>query len=328
MTSSAIESTTRAGNLGPVLVTGAGGFLGSHLVELLSATGDVEIVATDIAASDRTDEIAALPGVTFRAFDLRDLQATEAAMFDCRSIVHLAGVLTSASVANPRAALEVNVGVTHDLAALATTHRLARFVYGSSHAVYGTFQRRGRPPFREEDAAVRRGMSAYGASKLGAEAFLSAFANAGGLRHIALRFGTIYGPRINPQSNGAMLLRILASLDAGKAPQVNWARDAQHGLIYVKDAAAATQRALMIDSEVTAVNVVGDPVSSAALYETLVEMYGGDPAQIEWHPDRTRYQYVSRDRLRDALGYEPGTPLRDGLRAVIDWHRESRGAAV
>jgi nucleoside-diphosphate-sugar epimerase len=322
------DAAAQLSGLGPVLVTGAGGFLGSHVVELLSSRSEIEVVATDLVATERTDELARLPRVRFAAFDLRDTDAVAGAMAGCRSVVHLAGALTNASAANPRLALEVNVGVTHDLAALAAAHGLRRFVYGSSHAVYGTFQERGRRPFVESDAAIRLALSPYGASKLAAEAFLCAFTNAGGPQHVALRFGTIYGPRINPQSNGAMLLRILSALDAGHAPQVNWAREAVHGLIHVADAAEATWRALFTDSPASAINVVGDPVTSEALYGTLVEMYGGDPDRINWQSQRTRFQHVSRELLAEALGFQPTMSLRDGLRTVIDWHRELRGAAA
>jgi UDP-glucose 4-epimerase len=315
--------------IGTVLVTGAAGFLGSHVVERLSGLGTCDVIATDRVESQQSASLAALPRVEFRAFDLRDRGPVEAAVAECSSIVHLASVLTSASVADPRSALEINVGVTHDLAALAAQLHIQRFVYGSSHATYGTFQEPQRPAFTEADAGVRPDMSLYGASKLAAEAFLNAFADKGGAPCIALRFGTIYGPRINPQSNGAMLLRVFDALDRGEAPAVDWARDAVHGLIYVRDAAEAAVLALAAPAGCCpAINVVGDPISSEDLYETAVSLYGGDPRCISWHPSRTRYQWVSRALMREELHYEPRTSLTTGLQSVIAWHRErTQGAS-
>lgn len=312
---------------GTVLVTGAAGFLGSHVVERLSAAGTCEVIATDLVQSERTEQLGALPQVDFRCFDLRDLGSVERSLAECSSIMHLAGALTNASATSPRAALEINVGITHDLAALAARLGLRRFIYGSSHAIYGTFQDPDRPAFVEADAALRPGMSIYGASKLAAEAFLCAAANAGGTPFTALRFGTIYGPRINPKSNGAMLLRIFDAIDRGEPPFVDWTPDALHGLIYVGDAAEAAVLALATPTSSQAINVVGDPVSSELLYGTAVSLYGGDPALIAWRSSRTRYQRVSRRLMREELGYEPRTTLPAGLRSVIAWHRE-RSAPV
>ena len=82
------------------------------------------------------------------------------------SVVHLAAVRGKASDAHPRDAYDTNVGATFDLVSLAARHQLRRFVYGSSHLVYGAFENPDRPPFTEDDAAVRRGLTLYSAGKL------------------------------------------------------------------------------------------------------------------------------------------------------------------
>jgi UDP-glucose 4-epimerase len=305
-----------------VLVTGAAGFLGSHVAELLSSDGRHDIIATDVVKSERSDAVASLPRVEFRAVDLRDLEALEAAVSGAGSIVHLAAIRTKASSARPREALEINVGATYDLLSLATLHRVRRLVYGSTHIVYGAFQDPQRPYFREDEARVRRGLNMYGASKLASEAFIEAFAQDGGPDYVCLRFGGIYGPRASRDSNGGILLDVLAALDRGARPVVQWARDSRHALVFVEDAARAVVTALESDQANMAVNVVGDPVPAEVLYSTLVRLYGHDPSVIDWQEERTRYQLVSRDRLHSVLGYDPATSLEDGLRAVIDWHRE------
>ena len=311
-----------------VVVTGAAGFLGSHVVEQLSATGRFQVRATDIVGSPRTAALAALPGVRFHPADLRDTAAVEALLRGADSVVHLAAVRGRASDAHPRDAYDTNVGATFDVVSLAARHRLRRFVYGSSHQLYGAFEDPHRPPFTEDDAAVRRGLTLYSAGKLASEALIAAVCGDDGPDHVALRLGTIYGPRINLDSTNGLLVALLAALDRGERPQVPWTRDTVHGLVYVADAALAVVRALEVEHDVRgAVNVVGRPVTAERLYSTLVAQYGGDPADIAWSDERARYQLVSTERLATLLGVRTPTSLRHGLAAVIDWYRSELRAA-
>ena len=87
---------------------------------------------------------------------------------------HLAAVRGQASVAHPRDSHDVNVGATFDLVSLAARHHLRRFVYGSSHLIYGAFADPHHAPFTEDQAAVGRGLTLYSASKLASEALIAA----------------------------------------------------------------------------------------------------------------------------------------------------------
>jgi nucleoside-diphosphate-sugar epimerase len=311
-----------------VVVTGAAGFLGSHVVELLSAAGRFEVIATDVAGSPRSDALAALPGVRFQPADLRDTQALEDLVRAADGIVHLAAVRGKASDAHPRLGLDVNVGATFDLVSLAARHRVRRFVYGSSHLVYGAFDDPHHAPFTEDQAAVGRGLTLYSAGKLAAEALIAAVCGDGGPDYLALRFGTIYGPRVNLDSNSGLLLALLAAIDRGEKAPIPWTRDTVHALTYVTDAARAAVHALEVEWDTRgAVNVVGPPVTAEDLYATLVARYGGDPDDLDWRGERSRYQLVSAERLRTVLGLETLTSLEDGLSAIIDWHRTELRAA-
>jgi UDP-glucose 4-epimerase len=308
-------------SIGTVVVTGAAGFLGSHVVELLSGAGRFEVVAMDVAGSARSDALAALPRVHFHAADLRDTQTIETLVRGADSIVHLAAVRMKASVARPRDAYDVNVRATFDLVSLAARHQLRRFVYASSHLVYGAFDDPHRDPFTEDQGAVRRGLTMYAASKLASEALIEAVCGDSGPDYLALRFGTIYGSRVNLDSNNGLLVAVLTALDRGEKPQIPWTRDTVHALIYVADAAQAVVRALDVEHARTAVNVVGSPVTAERLYATLVALYGGDPHDIDWRDERARYQLVSSERLRTVLGLQTQTSLEEGLSTLIDWYR-------
>lgn len=303
-----------------VLVTGASGFLGSHLVEQLSASGHYQVIAADAARNARTAIVEALPNVEFCEVDLRDRAAVEAAVIDASSIVHLAALRPKAVDARPREAFEVNVVATYDLIELAATCGVRRIVFGSSHSVYGHFKQPRTFRFREHETGEAPGVGMYGASKLAVEAYLSAHAGSGGADYLSLRFGTIYGPRVNRDNSlGGIMLDAVAAVRRGDRPVVQWHPDAIHDLVYVTDGARAIVAALESKASATAINIVGPPLPSTEVFGTLVDLVGGDPADIDWQPDRARYQLVSQDKMLATFGPVLRTGLRDGLRAFVEW---------
>ncbi len=304
-----------------VVVTGGGGFVGSRVVEMLSETTEHRVVAVDMAESPRAAEIAQLPRVEFRTMDLRDTDALDSVIGTADAIVHLAAVRTQASKARPKDAHDVNVGTTYDLLELATRHGLGRFVFGSTNTMYGPYQDPGAGPYSEEQPWVCRGINMYAATKLASEAYLEAFSGIGGPAYLALRIGPIYGPRVSPGSNGALTLDILRALDRGEQPVVSWAKDAIHSFVYVDDVARAIIASLAAERTGLALNVVGAPITTETLCTRAVELYGHDPAALLWKEERTRYQRVSQERMRQVLGFVPETTLDEGLTALIEWHR-------
>jgi nucleoside-diphosphate-sugar epimerase len=97
--------------------------------------------------------------------------------------------------------------------------------------------------------------------------------------------------------------------------------------VYVTDAAKAIIAALETTAKATAINIVGPPLLSTTVFGTLVELVGGDPAGIDWQPDRARYQLVSQDKMLATFGPILNTTLRDGLQAFIEWSDADLAAA-
>ena len=147
-----------------VLVTGAAGFVGTRVVEMLAREGHHEVLATDVVRSPRSDALAELPGVEFRAMDLRDRDRLAEAVRSVDAVAHLAAMRLKASDAQPREGFGVNVAATFDLLTAAAEHGIRAFVYGSSQQLYGSFSEEPDAPMREEDGCggpgrvdVRRG---------------------------------------------------------------------------------------------------------------------------------------------------------------------------
>lgn len=306
-----------------VLVTGAAGFVGTRVVELLAREGHHEVLATDVVRSPRSDALAELSGVEFRAMDLRDREGVADAVRSVDAVVHLAAMRLKASEAQPREGFGVNVSATFDLLTAAAEQGVRAFVYGSSQQLYGSFSEEPRAPMREEDAAVGRDVSMYAAAKLACEAFLPPFARAGGFGYLALRFGSIYGPDAAEHSNSWMMLEALRAVDRGENARVAWSKDSRHSLVYVDDAARAVVRGIGLPLRNVAVNVVDEPASTKHIYSTLLQLYGANPEAVEFTPERRRYQLVENERLRTSFGCAPETSLEAGLQSIVNWHRAS-----
>ena len=303
-----------------ILVTGAAGFVGSHVVELLADDSRATVTATDAGGEERLAGLGRLDTVRHQLADLRDPHALAELVAGIDVIVHLAAVRTQASASRPRLAHEVNVGATYDLLVAARDAGCQRVVFGSSHTVYGSFAEADRDPFAEDAPWVCSGINMYAATKLAAEAYLESFASSGGPEYLSLRLGNIYGPRTSPGSNGALTTDLIRAVRSGETPRIPWASSAQHAVIHVQDVAEAIRRAVFVKASNLAVNVVGRPHTSREIYGGLAELMGADPDSIEWDEGRTRHQLVSQARMNDVLDFSPAIGLEDGLRSVIAWY--------
>ena len=185
-----------------VLVTGAAGFIGSHLVEALSRRGD-EVIGIDNfdpfyprAMKERNlAEMGRLPGFTFHEMDLLDVAALRSHLSPDTVLVHLAAKAgVRPSLADPVGYARVNVTGTAAVAEAARAAGVSRILFGSSSSVYGDST---PVPFREDATAIDP-VSPYAATKRAGELFLRAVAPIYGFRVASLRFFTVYGPRQRP----------------------------------------------------------------------------------------------------------------------------------
>src|ERR1041385_803385 len=188
-----------------LLVTGAAGFIGSHLVDRLLANNVERITVVDdfndfynpSIKRDNISEHLQDSRYSIHEVDIRDRAALDqifnGSNFDC--IVHLAaraGVRPSLS--EPQLYAETNINGTLNLLELARLHDIKQFVFGSSSSVYGI---NAKVPFNEDDP-IRQPISPYAATKGAGELLCHTYSHLYGLRCICLRFFTVYGPRQRP----------------------------------------------------------------------------------------------------------------------------------
>ncbi len=311
----------------PVLVTGAGGFIGSHLVEALVERG--ARVRAFVRYNSRRDWgfVGALaPATRARvevvAGDLRDTDAVAGAMRGTTIAFHLgAMVAIPYSYVHPREVVEANVLGTLNVLLAARDQGLERVVHTSTSEVYGTAQ---YVPIDEKHPLV--GQSPYSASKIGADQIAESFHRADELPVAVVRPFNTYGPR---QSARAVIPTIISQALAGERILIG-ARHPTRDLCYVEDTVRGFVR--VAECEAAAGQVInlgtGRETAIGDLVDLIVKLVGRrvevvtDPARLR--PGRSEVERLLADnaKARRLLDWAPQVELEEGLRRTIRWISE------
>jgi len=178
----------------PVLVTGGAGFIGSHLVDALVASGARVRVIDDLSTGRRQNLEASISKIDFMVADIRDPAACERACDGVTYVFHQAALgSVPRSMEDPATSLAVNVGGSTNIFVAARKAGVRRVVYASSSSVYGDSQ---RMPKREGEEG--KPLSPYALSKRMDEEIADTFARCYGMKLVGLRYFNVYGPRQNP----------------------------------------------------------------------------------------------------------------------------------
>jgi UDP-glucuronate 4-epimerase len=316
-----------------VLVTGAAGFIGSHLVEALSRQGD-EVIGIDNfdpyyprAMKERNlAEMGRLPGFTFREMDLLDVPALQSQLTPETVLIHLAAKAgVRPSLADPVGYARVNVTGTAGVAEAARGAGVTRILFGSSSSVYGDST---PVPFRE-DAPAMDPVSPYAATKRAGELLLRSVAATCGFRIASLRFFTVYGPRQRPDlAIHAFTRKMTEGATLTLFGDGTQARD----YTYCDDIVAGVLAALRWTEHapvgVEAFNLGGNrSVPTGAMVDEISRALGIAP-KIEWAPMQPGDVHRTAADLTKSgakLGYAPRTPFPEGIRRFVAWYREANG---
>jgi UDP-glucuronate 4-epimerase len=291
------------------LVTGAAGFIGSHLAEALLARGhDVVSVDSFTEYYDRAlkEENAAELDV------LRiDLVEADLPLDGIDGIFHLAGQPGARSFGPAFADyLRDNVLATQRLFESAKD---VKVVYASSSSVYGDAERYPTP-----EETPPRPSSPYGITKLACEHLAAAYARAYGLEAVGLRYFTVYGPRQRPDMAFARLVGALAS---GGSFELYGDGSQSRSFTYVGDVVEATIMAMDAPAG-SLYNVGGGEEATLRAAIGLLEEIAGRPLELSYGPPQPgdmRRTKADTTRIQRELGWRATTPLRAGLEAHWSW---------
>ncbi|MGE5373174.1 MAG: NAD-dependent 4,6-dehydratase LegB [Solirubrobacterales bacterium] len=314
---------------GKVLVTGAGGFIGSHLTEELVRLGcDVRAMVHYNSAVSR-GWLDHTPNdlkqrMTVVAGDIRDPWFVREAMRDCQTVFHLAALIAIPySYHAPHSYVETNIGGTLNVLQAARDHQVKKLVVTSTSEVYGTAQ---FVPITEEHPL--QGQSPYSASKIGADQIAYSFYSSFNLPVAIIRPFNTYGPR---QSARAIIPTIISQIAAGQRTirlgsvhptrDFNYVADTVSGFLAVAASDQACGKVINIGS--------GYEISIGDLAHTIAEIMDVT-VTIETDSERIRPQNSEVERLnadnnlaKSLLGWKPiysgGDGLRQGLRETAAW---------
>ena len=307
-----------------ILVTGGAGFIGSHTTERLLARGDEVVVLDNF--NDAYDpaikraNAAALQGARIVTGDIRDRELVRKLFADGRfdAVVHLAAMAgVRPSLLDPLHYEDVNMRGTMTLLEEARARRGLRFVFASSSSVYGA---RDKVPFSEADD-IPHPVSPYAATKRAGELMCYTYHHLFGVPISCLRFFTVYGPRQRPEMAIAKFTRSI--LDGEPIPffgdgstrrDYTYVDDIVDGVLAALDRCSGYDIYNLGESATTSLSELVDALSKAIGKPAILDRQPNQPGDVP-----LTCADVSKARAR--LGYEPRTPVADGLARYVAWYR-------
>lgn len=310
-----------------VLVTGAGGFIGSHLTERLVELGADVCVFVRYNSRNDLGLIELLPHVVQKGLDivrgdLKDPDAVRKAVKGQEVIFHLGALIAIPySYIHPMDFVQTNIlGTTHILAACLDYH-VEKLVHTSTSEVYGTAR---YTPINEEHPL--QGQSPYSASKIGADKLAESFHRAFGLPVAILRPFNTFGPR---QSDRAVIPTIISQALSSSEVRLGslhptrdllYVQDTAEGFIKIAESKDATGEVINVGS--------GKEISIGELASKILRILG-KPDNIVFDETRVRPEDSEVERLicdyskaKRLLDWEPKVPLDEGLKRTIEWITE------
>lgn len=323
------------GTLRTFLVTGAAGFIGSHVATRLLERGD-HVVGLDNfndyydptrkrANLEEVRAVAARTGrLTFVEGDIRDRELiarlySEHALAGVAHLAAMAGVRSS--VDDPWLYCDVNLTGTLNLLDAGRLHGSPNFVLASTSSAYGNTK---LIPFIETDAADRP-LAPYPASKRAAELIGHSYHHMHGTDFTALRFFTVYGPRGRPDM---MAYKLLESMRTGESMPLFNGGNMYRDWTYVGDIVTGVVAALDRRLGYEVINIGrGQPVLVVDFVRAL-EKLAGKRAPLNSEPMMkadVSYTYANIDKARQLLGYEPSVSVDEGVSHFYDWYKAAVG---
>ncbi len=314
------------------LVTGAAGFIGSHLVETLLSAGQtvrgLDNLSTGSMRNVEAVRPAELERYTFIEGDIRDVATCVEACAGVDVVLHQAALgSVPRSIADPQATHASNVNGTLNMLVAARDGNVSRFVFASSSSVYGDHP--GLPKVEDE---IGTPLSPYAVSKRTGELYAGTFFDHYGLETIGLRYFNVFGPRQDPAGPyAAVLPKWVDTLLSGERCIVNGDGETSRDFCYVRNVAQANLRAALAPAGAAGrvYNVaVGDRTTLNELFRTMADGLKArgvvDAAPVPEYSDfragDVRHSLADVSSAREALNYRPTHPTDAGLQQTVAWY--------
>lgn len=301
------------------LVTGGGGFIGSHIVDALLKEGYAVRVLDNFSTGERRNLLHVAGDIEIVEGDLRSFERAHSAVKGCNLVFHQAALPSvPRSVADPLTTSEVNVTGTLNVLLAARDAEVDRVVYASSSSVYGSV----KAERKHEDLPIAP-MSPYAVAKYAGEANCRAFWEVYGLQTVAIRYFNVFGPRQSPVSEYAAVVPnfIVAAL-LSEQPTIHGDGLQSRDFTYVENVVRANLLAATapeVAGEVFNV-AMGQTHSLLDLLRAIESIAGVDlrPHHVDGRPGDVRMSMADTAKARERLGYEATVGFEDGLKRTFD----------
>ena len=314
-----------------VFITGAAGFVGSHIADQLIERGADKVIGIDNlvrGSLDNVEKAKATGKFELVTGDIRDRELVSKLTAGCDYVFHQAALRITACAADPRAGHEVMMDGTFNVLEACIQHKVKKLVAASSASVYGE-----PDTLPIEEGAAYNNRTLYGAAKVALEHYCRAFNDMYGLPYVALRYFNLYGPRMDMTGvYTEVMVRWMDRIDEGKPPVIFGKGDAAMDFIYIADCARANVLALQSDASDVWLNVAtGIDTSLLDLAKLLSQIMGKPDIGLEYAEERkvnpVKRRRASTVKAKQQIGFESTIDLRKGLEQLVAWRREKRTKA-
>ncbi len=307
--------------MGHFLVTGGGGFIGSHLSEELVRRGHRVRVADNFSSGKR-ENLQHLPEVEIVEGDIADLAFARRAVEGCQIVLHQAAIPSvPRSVKDPVTSNRANIDGTLNVLIAARDAGVTRLVFAGSSSAYGD-----TPTLPKHEEMPTRPLSPYALQKVVGEQYLQMFTRLYGLETVTIRYFNVFGPRQDPSSPYSGVISVFAtSLLNNRSPLIFGDGEQTRDFTYVTNVVDGVLRAAEapgVSGEI--INVAtGGRVSLKQLFTAMREVIGAsvEPTFTDARTGDVRDSQADIAKARRLLGYVPLVTFQEGLRRTVEWYR-------
>jgi UDP-glucose 4-epimerase len=305
-----------------VLVTGGGGFIGSHLVTRLLDEGHEVRVLDNFATGRRENLLEILDAIDLIEGDIQSDERAHAAVRGCELVFHHAALPSvPRSIQDPLTSNAVNVIGTLNVLLAARDWEVRRVIFSSSSSTYGASE---LLPKREDMTPLP--ISPYAVGKLAAEGYCRAFSEVYDVETVCLRYFNVFGPRQDPISQyAAVIPNFITAFLRHEAPAVFGDGEQTRDFTYVDNVVQANvlaARAEHVSGSIYNI-AVGERISLNQIIDQLRHLTGLDidPVYAAARSGDLRHSLADISRAGRDLGYSPHVRFEEGLERTLEFHR-------
>jgi len=308
-----------------ILITGAAGFIGSNLINRLLQSGIYQLVGLDnfdnfYSRQQKEKNLAPFishPDFHFFEGDICNMDDL-LALGDFDVIIHLAAKAgVRPSILNPILYQQVNVDGTQNLLEFARQKKIMQFVFASSSSVYGINE---NIPWNEDEKL--KPISPYASTKLSCEMLGHVYSHLYGIRFLALRFFTVYGPAQRPD---LAIHKFFKAISEGNPIPVFGDGSSSRDYTFVEDTIQGIEAAITYDqSDFEIINLGNNQTVTLSELIAAIEKISGKKAIIDRQPEQAGdvpKTYADISKAKRLLNYQPDTSIETGLLRFYEWYK-------